>query len=178
MALPSNPQTLANYDITKSDQAKIFVKKVSDLFQALSTATGLSGILNGAGFLQTSSLQTKSVSMVSVTSNQTVECAGATSVAVLLQINSTVNVTLTLAHLGLAVPTTIWLSWAAGVGAASTIKVAATQPGGTAYTDVLWVNNTTAVDMTATGISLAANNNVIASGAAIPLTNWWLAMTY
>jgi hypothetical protein len=178
MALPSNPQTLASYDITKSDQAKIFVKKVSDLIQALSTSIGLSGILNGSGFLQTSSLQTKSVALTAVATNQTVECAGATSVSVLLQINSTVNVTLTLAHLALSVPTTIWLSWGASVGAPSTLKVAATQPGGTAYTDVLWINNTTSTDMTATGISLGAGNNIIAAGAAIPLSNWYLAMTF
>jgi hypothetical protein len=173
MALPSNPQTLANYDITKSDQAKIFVKKVSDLFQALSTAIGLTGILNGSGFLQTSSLQIKSVELGAVSTNQTVECLGATSVAV--HFTSAVAVTLTLAHLALGVPVMIWFGNTSG--GAVTIFVAATQPGGTAYTGVFWKSSTALTNMTSTGLSIAGGAQAISSGSSAPIPpNWDLGM--
>ena len=97
MALPSNPATLANYDITKSDQAKIFVKRVSDLFLALSTSSALSGILNGSGTVSEGALITQQSNLGSVSTNQTVNCVNATSVFV--NLNYTAAITLNLTNL-------------------------------------------------------------------------------
>lgn len=177
MALPSNPQTLANYDITKGDQAKIFVKKVSDLFLSIAqtlTPAGLAAILNGSGLLQTGALQVKSVYLGTITTNQTIECVGASSVSIYGGVSTAFSPTLTLAHLSLGVPVTI--AFGNTSGGNITLKVAVTQPGGTAYTDVLWKLSTGQVDMTATGVVVSTGTNVIAAGAAVPLTNWYLLM--
>ena len=173
MALPSNPQTLATYDITKSDQAKIFVKKVSDLFQALSTAIGLSGILNGGGSLFNTSLFYQSVSLGTVTTNQTVDCVNAAGVSIYCAVSTAFSPLITLAHLALAVPVTIWFQ--NNSGSTITLTIAATQPGGTAYTGVRWKTSTSIINM-ATGASLTTGVQMIASGAAVPLTNWYLTM--
>jgi hypothetical protein len=184
MALPSNPQTLANYDITKSDQAKIFVKKVSDLFLAIVTASGLSSILNGAGLLLgtalgaatvlNTNLLIKSVDLGTVTTNQTVDCVGATSVAVRLTISTAVNINLTLTHLALGVP--VMINFNNLGGAPQTFGVLATQPGGTAYTAVFWKTSTALTNMTSIGLSVASGGSIISSGAAVPTSNWDLMM--
>lgn len=175
MALPSNPQTLSTYDITKSDQAKIFVKKVSDLFLSLVTPGGLVSILNGAGLLTTSSLTVKSVELGNVATNQSVDCVGATSVAVHLGISTAVNVTLTLAHLALGVPVMIWFG--NNSAGPQTFSIAATQPGGTAYTSVFWKSSTTLTNMTSTGLGIPSGLNVISYGASVPISpNWDLGM--
>ena len=183
MALPSNPQTLASYDITQPSQAKIFVKKVSDLFQALSTATGLAGILNGAGALLgtafapstvlTSNLFIKSVDLGTITSNQTVDCVGATSVAVACAVSTTFNPAITLAHLALGVPVTFKFNSTAGVNV--TLTILATQPGGTAYTNVAWKTSTAFTNMSA-GLVVATGTTLVASGSAIPTGSWQLIM--
>src|SRR5258708_38499320 len=102
MALPSNPQTLATYDITKSDQAKIFVKKVSDLLLALSgefTTAFIAGLLNGNAALFNSSLLYKSVDLGTVSTSQSVECLNAVGVSIRMLFSA--SVTLTLNHLAL-----------------------------------------------------------------------------
>jgi len=138
MSLPSNPQSLSSYDITKPEQAKIFVKRVSDLLLAINTgllsASGLASILNGKRVTYNQFLASKSVELGSVSTNQSVDCAGATSVAV--HLSSAVAVGLTLAHLALGVPVMIWYGNTAG--GALNFSIAATQPGGTAYTAVFW----------------------------------------
>src|SRR5208282_4536045 len=84
-----------------------------------------------------SNLQTScvAVSLGVVSTNQNVACAGAKSVAVLLQPSA--SLTLTLSNLSLGVPVTIWVQPSATL----TFKITATQPGGTTYTAVIWTSS-------------------------------------
>ena len=173
MALPSNPQTLASYDITKGDQAKIFVKKVSDLFQALSTSIGLAGILNGSGSVNGSALTAGSVPVsalevatlraLAVSTNQTLNCAGAYSVSVLITFSAAI--TLTLNNLGSAVPVCIRAdNTTAGP---LVIKCVATDPGATSYA-VSSSNGGTVTSFNSTGVSVAATSSRVWNGSAVP----------
>jgi hypothetical protein len=167
MALPSNPATLANYDITKAPQAKTFAKAVSDLFQSLSNQ--ITTLL-----LSTSSLFYKSVDLGTITGSQTVDCAGAVGVSVSLGTGTAATVTLNLTHLALGVPVTLTFGNSSGVAVGFVIR--ATQPGGTAYTSVLWKTSTGAFNMTTTGITVPNGTTFIAEGSAVPSGSWNLNM--
>jgi hypothetical protein len=175
MALPSNPQTLASYDIAKGPAAKIFVKKVSDLFQALSTAIGLSGILNGSGTLNGSALTSASVPVsalevatlraLAVSTNQTLNCSGAYSVSVLITFSAAL--TLTLNNLGSAVPVCIRAdNTTAG---ALVLKCVATDPSSASYT-VSSSNGGAVTSFSGTGVSVAANTSRVWNGSGVPGT--------
>jgi hypothetical protein len=178
MALPSNPQTLATYDITKPDQAKVFVKKVSDLFLAISgtlssdfTTGFIAGLLNGNAALFNSALFYKTVDLGTVTTNQAVDCVNASGVSI--RILFTASVSLTLNHLALGVPVTIEAGNSSG--GALTFSMAATQPGGTAYTNVYWKTNAGFTNM-GTGLSMGGGSTMVAAGSANPNLNWSLMM--
>ena len=138
MPLPSNPQTLANYDITKGDQAKIFVKKVSDLFLSISqtlTPNGLAAILNGSGVITSTDLFRVSVNLGSVATNQTINCAGANGVFVNLVI--TAALTLSLTNLSDAVP--VYVRMQNSTGGGLLFKITGTNAAAGAFTNVLAV---------------------------------------
>jgi len=183
MGFSINPLTFKSMNIsTPIDPAKPsqntpdqknFLGQLGDLLNqmasALTSQPYIAGLLNGSGLLQISSDKVVAVSLGVVSTNQNVDCAGAKSVTVHLQPSA--SLTLTLAHLALGVPVTIWVQ----SGGTLTFKISATQPGGTAYTGVDWTSASTAVDMTATGLAMTAAA-YIAAGSAVPLTNWYLTM--
>jgi hypothetical protein len=173
MALPSNPATLANFDITKGDQAKVFVKKVSDLFQALSTATQLAGILNGSGVVSGSALVAGSVpetaltsvqtNLGSVSTNQTVNCANASSVFV--NFNYTAAITLNLTNLAAAA--WVFIRATNTTGGALVLKMAGTGAAGSALTGgvfAVFVVQGVETNMGTTGQSLNAGVTEYYSG--------------
>jgi len=171
MGLPSNPQTLATYDITQAPQARSFVKTVSDLLVAISSSVFIAGLMNGVSALFNSALIFKGVDLGTITTNQTVECANASGVAVSFTVATAFNPTITLNHLALGVPVTISFTNAAGGNIL--IKVAATQPGGTAYAGVLWKTSASGNNMSTTGLIVAAGAFVVASGSATPANSTW-----
>jgi hypothetical protein len=162
MPLPSNPQTLATYDITKGDQAKIFVKKVSDLFQALSTQSGLqsilsltatylSGILNGAGLLADTAMIRVVNNLGNVSTNQTVSCAGAS--CVFISITITAALTLNMTFLDAAVP--VYVHCFNSTGGALVLKMSGTNAAGSAISNILAVVAAgTETNMITTGLSV------------------------
>lgn len=168
MALPSNPQTLASYDITKSDQAKIFVKKVSDLFLAFTvefTSGFISGLLNGVSSIFNTALFYKAVDLGTVATNQTVDCTNAVAVAVSMTVATAVAITLSLTHLAIGVPVTVAFSNTSG--SSRTFFVNATLPSGSAIT-VTWKTSSGPVNMTITGLAVGNGGTLIGSGSATP----------
>ena len=148
MSLPSNPQTLASYDITKGDQAKIFVKKVSDLFQALSTAAGLAAVLNGTGSINGSALVPGSLLetnlQTSLTDLGTVSAASSTintnsSSQIFVRVSYTGATAYTITLNNLAQGAVVFLHVVNGAAAARTITVAANTPASVAYNVNLFV---------------------------------------
>jgi hypothetical protein len=175
MALPSNPQTLASYDITKGEQAKIFVKKVSDLFLSLATqaglqsilsltATYLSGILNGSGLITDTALTRVTTNLGSVSTNQTVPCTGATCVFVSLTI--TAALTLNLTFLDTSVP--VYIRCANVSGGPLVFKIAGTNAAGSAFTSVLAVfsSGTGEINMSVAGFSVVTGSEPHFTGQA------------
>jgi hypothetical protein len=153
MALPSNPQTLATYDITQSDQAKIFVKKVSDLFLALSTASALSGILNGSGTVSAGALITQQSNLGSVSTNQTVNCVNALSVFVTFQYTAAITLNLT----NVATGAIVYVRAQNSSGGALVLKFAGTNSSGAALiARAVSISQGAEADLVATGASLNA----------------------
>lgn len=163
MALPSNPQTLATYDITQSDQAKIFVKKVADLFQALSTAIGLSGILNGSNLLSSAALADSVNDLGVITTDQTVAVAGGQFVFVRLSSGVGQTRTLTLSNLPQSAIVMINVNVTAG---ALTLKLAATDTNANVYTIQAWTSSTLSIINLVTGTTATGPIEYILYGMA------------
>ena len=147
MALPSNPQTLASYDITKSDQAKIFVKKVSDLFQALSTAIGLASVLNGTGAINgnalvpgtllETNLQTSLTDLGTVSAaSSTIDTKSSSQIFVRVSYTGATAYSITLNNV--AQGASVYLRIVNGAAAARTITIAANTPTPAAYSVTLF----------------------------------------
>jgi hypothetical protein len=173
MALPSNPLTLASYDITKSEQAKIFVKKVSDLFQALSTAAGLSVVLNGTGVINGSALVPGSLLetnlQTSLTDLGTVTVASSTvntnsSSQVFVRVNYTGSTAYTLTLNNLAQGAVVYLRIVNSAAAARTITVAANTPASAAYTVLLFVPTSNTLS---SGVSVTNAQGINGFGMAV-----------
>lgn len=175
MALPSNPQILANYDITNGDQAKVFVKKVSDLFLSISqtlTPLGLASILNGSGDLANTASTTVNFSNPSASTNQTVSSAFAERVVINLAISA--SLTLNITNLDNSVPVFIRVNNTTGGNL--TFKIAGTNAAAVAFTSVLgiFVNGGTEANMTTTGMTLATTQTQYFQGMALSGTNLFL----
>lgn len=142
-----NPSTWASWDLRVQDKAfnlkmqnllgqvSQFGLQVQSQLATLMSARGLAAILNGSGDLNAGSLAPVST-QTSVTTNQTVNCSGATMVALYYQFNSGIPATwtLTMNNVPVAVPVLIWLF--NNSGGAVTIKFAATDKNGTALSSV------------------------------------------
>ena len=170
MPLPSNPQTLANYDITKGDQAKIFVKKVSDLFLSIAqtlTPAGLAAILNGNGLIQGTALTLVSTELGNVSVDQTVNCAGASAVTVFANNTAASTRTLTLNNLTIGVPVT--LSLANTSGGSQLWMVKANTPASVAYAVTVGINSVS-TSLSGAGFSVANNGRLNTCGNSAPTT--------
>lgn len=162
-----NPLIWKGFDLNDKAHEQLFMGQLSDLLNSLSSGQGLSSILNAQASLQSSALTIVSVALGTVTTNQTVDCSGATSVAISADLNATpLNIAMT--HLALGVPIMVHVNNLAG--ATRTLKLSATQPSGTAYLNVAWKTSTGAVvNMTSTGLAILAGGTMISVGAATPI---------
>lgn len=137
MSFSVNPGTFGSMHLETRHEQHFFLGQLSALLTqitaqitVLQSATGLAAILNGSGSLNYSALRISASALGSVSTNQTVNCNSAAIVVVSLNLTGTL--TLTLNNLGIGVPVTVVV---ASTGA-FTFKMAATLPGGTAYTTI------------------------------------------
>jgi hypothetical protein len=174
MSFSINPLTFAAQKIATKKEQNQFMGNLSTLLNqmctVINTPASLAAILNGQGLLFNSALFYKSVSLGTVSTSQTVDCVNACGVAI--EMLFTASVTLSLTHLALGVP--VMIRVANSSAGPLTLAVAATQPGGAAYSGVFWKTNSAFTNMTATGLSIANGVSIVASGAAIPTTHWFL----
>lgn len=120
--------------------------------QSFLTPLGLSSILNGNASLLGSSFATKVVDLGTITTDQTVNVAGAQFVSIRLASGINQTRVLTLNNLPSGASVMLDVNSAAS---SLTLKMAATNPTGTVYTIQSWLNTTAAqADMVATGAVL------------------------
>ncbi|SRR6266566_403481 len=171
MPFPFNPQQLQTYDLTQKDQAHVFVQQLAIMMNQLMTPNGLAGILQTAGMIPDSALVTVATSLGSVSTNQTVNCSGATGVTINLSI--TAAITLNLTFLPASVPVLIRCQNAGG--GAFVLKIAGTNAANTAFTSVLAVFASAGAEtnMTTTGFNIAAGASQYFHGQSLT-TNLFL----
>lgn len=152
MALPTNPQTLATYDISKGWQAKVFVKNVSDIlvaiYQIITNPASFANLLNGTGLLNASAIVPGSILethlQTSITDLGTVSTASSTvdtkqSSQVFVRVSYTGATAYSITLNNLAQGAVVYLRIANNAAAARTITVAANTPASVAYTVIVFV---------------------------------------
>lgn len=156
MALPTNPQTLATYDLSKRPQANVFVKAVADILVSiyqsivnltqsiatLSTSSGLAAILNGSGAINANALVPGSIIetnlQTSLTDLGTVSAASSTintnqSSQVFVRVSYTGTTAYTITLNNVALGAVFYFRIVNNAAAARTITVAANTPASVAY---------------------------------------------
>lgn len=153
MSFSVNPGTFQSMQIETAKEKHFFLSQLSTLLTQITTQitslqnpNTLAGLLNGSGSLKYNALNTSASALGAVSTNQSVNCNSAAIVVVSLQL--TASVTLTLNNLGISVPVTVIV---ASTGA-FTFKMAATLPGGTAYAIIGMANSNAQTNLITTGI--------------------------
>lgn len=159
------PQSLATYDITKPAQAKLFVKAVGDLFSFLTTAQGIASILQGSNFINNSAVLQGARNLSGGT--QTFDCSGQNSVV--LFVNQTAAMTLTLSNLSAGVP--VFISILNNTAGALNFKVIGTSPF-TVESVMTYFSQPaaagTAINFTTTFLSIPNGQRLAFSGGTLP----------
>jgi len=137
MAIPLNPLPLQNYDLRNPNTLPVWQNLVAQalsgmqyVLNRLQDAVFLSGILNGQAQVKSTALYTAGA-VYSSSSNQTLDCTGASAVVAQYVFSANGTPTLTLSHLSPQVPVTVALFFN---GHTSTLFINATDPSGTALT--------------------------------------------
>jgi len=161
--MPINPSTLSKYDITQGDQAKTFVKQVADLFISLNTiigtlvstvtTAGIAALLNTFGVLSVTALITKSSNLGTVTTNQSVDCAGAFSASVMMAVSTAFNPTLTFTNLSSGA--VVQVRFINSSGSARNFKIAAS-----GFTVTGDLNGVATFDFTAGGVTFNSSTEI------------------
>jgi hypothetical protein len=144
MPLSYNPLTWQGLDLSKTDQARLFLTQLSatlaQLFGALNSAGYVAAILNGSASLSGNALsaaagitaaQLTPITLYNSAATGTVNLACDNATTVTVHLGMTGAVTLNLTHLPTGTP--VFVVATNGTGGALNLTVAATQPGGAAY---------------------------------------------
>lgn len=155
MSFSVNPATFGPMRIETPHEQHFFMGQLSSLLTQITsqitvlqgqvTASGLAAILNGSGSLAYNALRISASSLGTVTTNQTINCNSAAIVVVSFAFGA--SITLTLNNLGVGVPVAI-ASTATG---SFTLKMAATLPGGSAYTTISYFLSGATTNLITTG---------------------------
>ena len=142
--------------------------------QAVLTPAGIAALLNGAGLLQPTSLKTVNSSLGTIGTNTTVNCAGATNVAVTF--NMSAAFTLNLTNLANSVP--VFVRAANSTGGAFILKITGTNAAAAAFTNVFGSVSPTSAEtnMQVGGASVGAGIAIYFNGTAIAGTSLFLAL--
>lgn len=147
--MPLQPFKNQNYDLKNPQNSSKFQADVANflngLLSQIQNPQWLAQILNSQAALGISSLQVVTQALGTVSTNQSVNCANAAMVAITFGFSA--SITLSLTNLAGGVPVAI----AVGSTGAFTLKVTATQPNGSAYTNVVFFQGGTQTNFSTTG---------------------------
>jgi hypothetical protein len=181
MAFSTNPNLWASFKLSLKNkdfdsvmtlflsQLSQFGIQVQQTITNLMSASGLSAILNGSGSVSITALDTVSTNLGAVSTNQTVNCAGAVGVTV--EIGITAAVTLNLTNLSNSVP--VYVRVTNTSGGALVFKIAGTNAIAVAFSNVLavFVSAGAETNMGTTGFSVVNNSAQHFQGMAAAATN-------
>jgi hypothetical protein len=160
---------LANPSQSKQFQSYL-AQFLNGLLSLIQTPAWLGQILNGKAVISGTALQIVDPNLGTVTTNQTVNCQGAALVSIDVAIGAAFTLNLTNLQFGIPVFTRV----VNNTGGALAMKIAATQPGGSAYSGVFAKTTAALVNMTTTGLSIAAGTNILFFGNSTPVANLYL----
>jgi hypothetical protein len=160
--MPSvNPNTWKSLNLTKKDQLSVFQTQLPQYLQEGFSTGNLAQILNGngGGAVPGTAINTKQVTLTGVSTNQTVNCAGALHVAITMTFSAALTLTLTNLQIGASVLLDVTNTTGGGL----TLTMAATAPGGTPYI-VIKGNTSGGTKNFLAGATIGAGNEFIFSG--------------
>jgi len=155
MPIASTSLPIQGFDLTNPQSVKVFqtqlVQQLSQIQSVLNQLPTSQSILNGSGALQQSALNLVMFGFSATGTNQTVSCAGATSVAGVITISA--GLTLALHNVPFGIPIQIRVTPSSG--GPFTFTITATDPTGTAYSRVEGFRSNAVTALTS-GISVPA----------------------
>lgn len=157
------PLIWKGFSLKDQQHEQLFIGQVSDLLNFLNSAQGLSTLLNGQGLLGASALSFAGSNLGTITTNQTVSAAQASSIMVKAAVSTAFSPTITFTNLAIGAP--LSMRFQNTSGSAVTLKLAATSPSGSSYT-IMAFSTTAATDMGATGLSVPGGTSAMFSGAS------------
>lgn len=161
-----SPLLWKSFDISEKQHQQLFLGQLTDLLNFLNSAQGMATLLNGNSLLGATALSVSAKNLGNVTTNQTVDSSQAASIAGFIGVNTNFSPTVTFINLTAGTPFSFRFSNT--FSGAVTFKIAATNVAGSSYT-VMAFTSSAATNMTSTGLSVAAGQSAMFSGAGYGL---------
>ena len=161
-----SPLLWTSFNLTDKAHQQLFLGQITDLLNFISNPSGLSTLLNGSESLGANALSMGGGNSGTIVGNITVNCAQSASIAGFAQVTTAVSPLITFTNMAAGTPFSYRFN--NGSGSTVTIKFAATNASGSAYTVSAIPSGSAGVNM-ATGISITAGNQAMFSGASYGL---------
>lgn len=170
--MPSfNPQAWQNYDLKNENQARDFLRQLSNWCIQMQMMSTIAGLLNTQGLLNVTALSNTSAAVSVTSGSSSLSCANATSVVARYSLGSGTPSTWTLTLSNVPVGVLVIVKVFNLSGGAVTVKISATDKNGTSVTPFAILSGGLATNMSTTGRSLANNTNQMYVGGLAALAD-------